>query len=234
MPLADEITALRDQILTDLDTVHNYYTHTMTAWRAVQQFLSSGGTVEFENRHTGDTLSPEDLPRTAHIYIGKHLAPMTFQQFVSLFDDFILGFLRRWLSYFPKTLEGKKVDAAAVFAASTLDELRQQIVDRHILDLAYGRLSDALGNLKTLVNIKHPIKEEIARLTEIKASRDVLQHNRGVANAIYVEKAGARQRFADGEQLEIDEPYHLASWQLIRKVVSDISADALAKLRKLK
>jgi len=234
MSLTDEIAALRDQTLADLDAVHDYYTNTRTAWRVVQKFVDLGREVDFENRHTGNKMLPEDLPATAQSYIADHLTPATFQKFVSLFDDFVLSLIRRWLSYFPQTLEGKKVDAGVIFSASTLEEVRQQIIDRHILDLAYGKLSDVLGNLKALVNIKRPRKDEIEKLTEIKASRDVLEHNHGIANAIYVEKAGAKKRFADGERLEIDEPYHLESWQLIHKVVSDIATDTMAKLNKPK
>ena len=68
-------------------------------------------------------------------------------------------------------------------------------------------------------------------LSEIKASRDILVHNKGVVNATYLAKAGKRARHKDGEPLEIPEQYHRASWETINKVVRDLAAAAIAKVR---
>ena len=62
------------------------------------------------------------------------------------------------------------------------------------------------------------------------ASRgDVLAHNRGVAGKSYLAKAGRFARHAEGERIEVPEPYHRQTWELIRKVVTDISNAAIAK-----
>ena len=62
----------------------------------------------------------------------------------------------------------------------------------------------------------------------IKATRDILVHNRGMANAIYVSKSGGSARYTYGERLEIPGPYFLASWKLLAKVIRDLT-DAIAK-----
>jgi hypothetical protein len=74
-----------------------------------------------------------------------------------------------------------------------------------------------------------PTEEEIEKFAEAKASRDVLVHNRGVANRIYESKAGALARYKAGERIEIPGDYHKERWQLIRKMVADISNAAIAK-----
>ena len=74
-----------------------------------------------------------------------------------------------------------------------------------------------------------PTVDEIERLAEIKASRDILVHNKGIANAAYVAKAGSRARCRDGEKLRLPERSHRESWETIRKVVLDVSAAATAK-----
>lgn len=74
-----------------------------------------------------------------------------------------------------------------------------------------------------------PPPEEIAQLAEIKATRDILVHNRGIVNATYRAKAGALARAQDGELLELPTAYHNASWALICKVVRDVSEAAIAK-----
>ena len=64
---------------------------------------------------------------------------------------------------------------------------------------------------------------------EMKATRDILEHNAGVVNDIYIRKAGNRTRYAVGDLVEIDDSYHFASWRLIKKVAADLTAAAIAK-----
>jgi hypothetical protein len=64
--------------------------------------------------------------------------------------------------------------------------------------------------------------DDIERFSEIKATRDVLVHGQGVANAYYIDKAGKSARANVGEPLLIPEPYHQKSWELICKLTREI------------
>jgi hypothetical protein len=79
------------------------------------------------------------------------------------------------------------------------------------------------------VKLGYPTADEIEQPAEIKASRDILVHNKGIANGAYVSKSGSRARVRDGEMVRISEKYHRESWETIRKVVRDVSAAAIAK-----
>ena len=79
------------------------------------------------------------------------------------------------------------------------------------------------------LNLGVPTRDEIEKFAEAKASRDVLVHNRGIANKIYESKAGALARYKAEERIEIPGDYHKDRWQLIRKMVTDISDAAIAK-----
>jgi hypothetical protein len=57
-----------------------------------------------------------------------------------------------------------------------------------------------------------------------------LVHNGGVANKTYESKAGGLARYKGGERIEIPEHYHRETWELIRKVIADLSNAAIAKL----
>jgi hypothetical protein len=104
-------------------------------------------------------------------------------------------------------------------------------VDQELNELKYERLADWFIDLARLVKLGCPTGDEIERLAEIKASRDILVHNKGIANGACVSKAGSRARFQDGEKLRIPERYHRESWETIKKVVSDVSAAAIATAR---
>ena len=74
-----------------------------------------------------------------------------------------------------------------------------------------------------------PTDAEIGRLTEIKATRDVLVHGQGVANPTYLRKAGVLARAALQQPLPVTPNYHCESWSLLRKIVSDVGTAAAAK-----
>jgi hypothetical protein len=42
MALAEDLGALRDRVLADLDSAHDYYTDTKTAWRLVRKIVAAG------------------------------------------------------------------------------------------------------------------------------------------------------------------------------------------------
>jgi hypothetical protein len=53
----------------------------------------------------------------------------------------------------------------------------------------------------------------------MKAARDCLEHNRGVINQDYLNKAGTAARYAEGDLIQIDEPYLMECSTLLRDVI---------------
>ena len=71
----------------------------------------------------------------------------------------------------------------------------------------------------------------IETLAEIKASRDIVVHNKGIVNVVYLWKAG--QTSADskkGGRPEISEQYHRESWETIKQVISEVAEAAANKV----
>ena len=62
-----------------------------------------------------------------------------------------------------------------------------------------------------------------------KASRDALEHSRGLVGHDYVDKAGASARFAIGDTVEIDEPYLLRCHTLLWNVVGAMTEAAIRR-----
>jgi hypothetical protein len=205
MPLADEIQALANRTLSALDASHDYYTYTKRVWRLLQQIVKEGRTFTFRNLTTGTRVDEQVLLGRAQLYITDYLISSTFQHFVSLFEDFVFGLLRSWLAAYPGSLSRKQVEVSAVLKAPDKAAIVLAVVDRELNELKYECVADWFAHLERLANLGCPATEEIEKLAEIKASRDILVHNNGVANAIYVGKAGRRARYQDGVNLEISE-----------------------------
>ncbi len=230
MALADDIRVLRDRVLPDLIAAHDYYTDTQTAWQIVRALVAAGRTFTSRNLTTGTMTTQDDLAGKAQGYVTEQLAEATFQHFISVFENFFFDLLRLWLLAYPQSLMGKKVDFKAVLDAPDKDTITLLVVNKELNDIQYDRPTGWFAYLEDKAKLGCPTPDEIDRLAEAKASRDVLVHNRGVASKTYESKAGKHARYKDGQRIGIAEQYHRDTWELLRKLITDISNAAIAKV----
>lgn len=230
MALADDLRALVDQTQVALEASHDYYTYTKRVWRLMQQVVKEGRTFTFRNLTTGTRVDERELLGRSQLFVTEYLISSTFQHFVAIFEDYFFGLVRHWLVSYPGRLSRKQVEMSAILKAPDKIAIIGSVVERELNELRYERLTDWFAYLEQLSNFGCPTAAEIEQLAEIKASRDILVHNKGIVNATYLSKAGSLGRYKVGERLEISEQYHRESWELISKVVRELSAAAIAKV----
>lgn len=230
MALADDIRTLRDRALSDLDAAHDYFTDTRVAWQVVLEAIDAGQTFSIQSRATGSRTTHVDLAARVQGYVAVQLAEATFQQFIAIFESFFFDLLRRWLMEYPKSLGAKKLDFQAVLDAPDKDAITLHVVNRELNEVLYDRPAGWFQYLESKVGLRCPTPDEIERLAEAKATRDVLVHNRGVATKTYESKAGRFARHTNGQRIDMPEPYHRETWDLIRKIVADVSNAAIGRV----
>ncbi|HUG92881.1 MAG TPA: hypothetical protein VML55_18715 [Planctomycetaceae bacterium] len=184
MALADDLRALRDRVLADLNAAHDYYTDTKIAWDLVHQVIAAGHTFSIRNTTTGSVTTQAELAGKALGYVAEQLAEATFQQFISIFENFFLDFLRLWLLRYPQSLSGRKVDFQAILDAPDKDAIMRLVVDRELTELFYDRPTGWFRYLEHKVKLGCPTPDEIERIAEAKASRDVLVQPRSRQQAL--------------------------------------------------
>ena len=140
MALIDEITQLRDDSLSSLDASHNYYVHSMGAWRIVQQMVQQGRKVTIRNQATGNTVDGTELSGLSQGYVTGYLAAATFQDFVSLFERFVFDLLRAWLTEYSGSLSGKQLEFRTVLDSADKDEIVAVVVQKRVWELIYTLL----------------------------------------------------------------------------------------------
>jgi hypothetical protein len=150
-------------------------------------------------------------------------------------EDWILGLIRIWLRAYPEDMDlhfdpatgqrrSRKQEEVQI-PLSRLLHLRDcaaildALIERTLRDMTYERPEKWFRYLDSRVGLGYPDPSERARLSEMKAARDCLEHNRGVINRDYLDKAGTAARFAEGQLVRIDEPYLMACFALLRGVV---------------
>ena len=184
------------------------------------------------NRDTGTLVNASDLAALSRGYVAGYLSESVFQHFVSLFEDFVFELLRLWLSAYPAGIphkDKKPVELATIIDAPDKDAIIEIVLQRELNALRYERPTTWFRYINDRVKLGCPTDDQIERLAEIKASRDILTHNRGIVNETYVQKSGARARYKIGQRLEIPEPYLRETWLLIGDIVRDMAAATIAK-----
>jgi hypothetical protein len=227
-----EIQTLLNQTLADLAASHDYYHHTRLSWRLLRAQARRGGQFTVRNPTTGTIVDAAQLVNLSAAYESSRLAESVFQHLVAVFEGFMFELLRLWLSAYPGGIPNKgskTVDLAMVIDASDREAILQVFIDKELNALKYERPTAWFRYLNDRVKLGGPTDEQIAHLAEIKASRDILAHNRGVVNQTYLDKAGSHARYEIGQRLEVPEPYLLDSWLLIQGVIQDLATAAIAK-----
>lgn len=87
---------------------------------------------------------------------------------------------------------------------------REDVIRRFVAmkceGLMFGKPSEYLDKAAKVLTIE--LDAELVRaFIEVKATRDIIIHNSGRINKLYVEKAGDQRRGQDGEELVIDRTY---------------------------
>jgi hypothetical protein len=220
MRLREEIEMVRDQALSALDDAHDYFTYTKAAWQILQVAVQRDGlTFSRRNLATGSTVSEKDLLSRAEQYVAHELASATLQQFVSIFENFLFDVLRLWLLAHPQSLSSRHLSGKEILGCPDKNAIVDALIDKELKDVFYDRPANWFIYLNARVQTGLPADADAAQFAEIKATRDVLVHGQGVANTYYADKAGKAARAQPGQPLQIPEPYHQASWQLVRKLV---------------
>jgi hypothetical protein len=145
---------------------------------------------------------------------------------VSAVEDLLSNILRLVLRRFPERLNasvaGEKVDKtvkmSVILESTNLDELRDRLVERRVLQVFYESPQNYFEQFTVVSGFKIPPAAR-DNYIEIKATRDVLIHHRGIINRTYLEKAGANARGKLGDEIALTEAYFADSIGNLKKLL---------------
>jgi hypothetical protein len=245
MTLPDEIRDLAERILGRLDEARDYYLHTREAWRVVQRVAQEGRSVGIVNSATGQDVPASDLKPIAQRYVSVHLTESVFKGLCGHLEDWVLGLARLWLTAYPVQLDAAynestersrsqrreeiQVPLSEILAAPDRAAILEGVVERVVRELAYRSPLQWFRFLDNRVNLGCPDDSQKGRLCEMKAARDTLEHSGGLVGSNYIDKAGTFARYAEGEMIQIEEPYLLDCFALLQAVVGAMTEAAFRK-----
>lgn len=174
-------------------------------------------------------LNGSNLPK----HLGKaaeHFFPFVHQHHVSLFEHLFFDLLRIILLDQPESLSRKKqIDYAIILEAESKADIIWKLIDRELNEIKYKNIGEWFTYLYKLVSIPQLSKDDIEQISEAKASRDILVHNGGIVNQLYIQKSGKAARFKEGESVDISRDYISDIWDIFSRVLLSMTDAIIEK-----
>jgi hypothetical protein len=195
--------------------------------------------IEFEAPSAnGETTTVTRDPSQLSKLLQSASAHGVYEQFlvagVALTEDYFQSVLRVVLKWFPKKLnvsvDGKQVERSigldVVLSSSTVDEILDVVIQKQLFALFYGSPERYFEYVQKILSIEIE-KEMKDSFAEIKATRDIIVHNSGIANDVYIAKSGKKARARSGKRLEMDTAYFKAATQTMKGLVHSVYLKSL-------
>ena len=213
MAIADEINALEQRAKNDLDDLVNFGAHIHLIWKHFTVWVHEGNTLKSKSTKTGAEVTERDLIKLYARYRTTYVFGLSFVQLVTIFEAFLFDLLRLLLTNDSRHLAQKKqIEVGVALSATDRAALVLLIAERELNELKYDRPKAWFDYMGKIVKLKCPTEDEIERIAEMKAARDLIIHNSGIVNKIYLDKAGTKARYATGDKVVIDRPYFDDTW----------------------
>jgi hypothetical protein len=146
----------------------------------------------------------------------KYFLSMVHQQQIALFEHLFFDLIRILLVDKPERLPKKKqIDYATILESDTKDAIVWRLIDKELNEIKYKNVSEWFTYLNSLVRFPNIPPVTLEKVAEAKATRDILVHNAGIVNKIYLEKSGRAARSNVGSMIDISSDYTKDVWQLL-------------------
>jgi hypothetical protein len=135
-------------------------------------------------------------------------------QLVTITETMLGDIVRAVVARYPRKLGNKRnISIQAVLESTTLEEVHLRATDTLLNELAYKSPVEFSEAMNQLLSVNLLECSAFHCYMETKATRDIFIHNRGIANDVYVRKAGSHARVKAGMNLPVDSQYFLESYE---------------------
>lgn len=158
--------------------------------------------------------SKEEL-KERYGFLGLNKLPIDgIFQLVTITESLLNDILRQVLLEFPKKIPGKKkIEAEKILECESIEVIKLSLIDNIINEFAYKSPKDYASEFEQYTGVNLLESPVYHNYMELKATRDILIHNNGVANDIYCSKAGVLARVKAGQYLPVTLQYFLQLYE---------------------
>ena len=160
----------------------------------------------------------------------NYLSTSCIEKLVSIYEGFLFDIMKEIYIEYPQKLSSKKqIPISQVLEAVNKEELIYITIAKELNEVKYESLSNWHSKLTNLFSIE-PINVELTdKMIEIKSTRDLLVHNNGIINDIYISKTKENARDEIGNPISCDGDYFRDSWIVVIKLMTEIKEAIIEK-----
>ena len=192
------------------------------AARAMQESKNEEIDVSFPVGYRADkttieskrTYKKEDLLGRYQYLAFHQLSINAIVQIVTIVEAAINDVVRATVLRYPKKLGAKRsIPMKTIFESTSIEEIHVRATDSLINELSYKSPVEFAESLKSIIPVNLMECHSFHKYVEVKATRDIFIHNRGIANDIYTRKSGTHSRVNAGGNLPCNIQYFLESYE---------------------
>lgn len=232
MSVRDMLLELRKRAIADIERLQDFHVFTGHSYDRYAKMTAAGhltGTVTNVRTHTAKT--DQEVAEILLSYLDDELPKLVLYQEVSAFETFFFDFLKLLVQHNPHALSQKRqLTVEEVLAQPDLAQLISHVIERELHELQYKNVQEWFTYLEKLIKFRAVNTSQIGILAELKATRDIIAHNAGIANDIYARKAGSMARARPGESLSVSRSYVYDGADFLKGLVSDLTDAAHTRL----
>jgi hypothetical protein len=160
------------------------------------------------------TYTKEELSNRYDYLMHTQLSITGIFQLSMIMEVMFTSLIREIVLEIPAKISSKKqVPIGEVLKSNSIEELQASITDKVLNELSYKSPRDFATEAEAYLSINLLECAAYHQYIEMKATRDVLIHNFGLANETYINKAGSHARVKSGENLPITQIYFLEAYE---------------------
>ena len=155
----------------------------------------------------------------------------TLSRFESFLADVLTAFFLAYPMRITQRVQGipacPEMSATDIINADNKDELMRVMIQEHMEQVFRQRPSDYMRYLVETIGVQ--ADKSFADYYEVAATRDLVVHNSGMINGLYMQKVGKKARGELGERLTVDKDYFYGALAKMKKVSGAIKRDVEKK-----
>jgi hypothetical protein len=226
--VVQKLVAIRDRTIREFTGIMEFKAVTQLAYKVGAEFGQSEPRANFRIGYSqfAGSIGLADKDFSASELVSEfqgaedeYLLSFVLQHQVAIFENLFFDILKALLFDHPVRLpKDRQIEYSTILNAATRDDIIVELVDREINYLRYKPVRDWFSYLERQVSKCAVPPDLVARIAEVKATRDLLVHNDGKVNLTYVRKAEPYARAKIGETISVGGLYTRDVWQLLSSV----------------
>ncbi len=183
--------------------------------------------------------TPEQLKDIAKHAVEHEIYFSVFVYAVAQVEAFIGDVLLELLRFDSRRLKTRikgidhtsKIEVSELIDCASREELLESVIRKELIGLFYAAPSLQMEYLQSVTGVKLS-DDSVGAWIEVKATRDIVVHNSGIANDVYVRKAGNHARAIEGAALPMDDKYFGVALAAMKSLVGKVSSGIQLDLKK--